>query len=319
MLGYRIRFYGRLLLELCLCCGIIAVFSGMTVREGKQALTTAHVRACHCAQRTITGAVQVYCHETNERIDQLDRTVLTDLVRHGLLRDMPDEPDSYRLTPDGTVFCLRHGFAQPPPGTAGAAPRDQLLAAGIYVPDLLRAAVTTPLDAPDQTAWATINPWAALVFLLLLVRLYEYDRDYGLNWVTDKIADAVVAWVRKRRRAARAAAESAGAGVGGGGAAEAGCVPEAPLDDGDVLVSADELAWRRELRMYVDHLDVYGVEPGGQEGDRDEENDKEKYRVGGGTLRPPTSHTTVCTVPYTTVRAYSPKLPPRTVLLPVGC
>ncbi len=245
----RIRFYGRLFLELCMCCGIIAYFYGMTVDEGVSARWTANRRACYVTQRNISGALEVYCFETKEKVNKFDDSVFSELKKHGLLSTIPMDPggdeqsfNNYFLTPDGRVFCSCHGFAKPPAGTDGAAPRDQLLAAGFYCPDILVAASKEPVDLPpgarDERKRASV--WAALFFLLLLVRLYEVERDFGFDYLSDLFADKVVDWWKSRNKEG----------------------DESQEDEDDEQRSDEErIALRKEVKYYVDHIQMYGVEP----------------------------------------------------------
>ena len=233
-----------------MCCGIIAYFYGMTVDEGVLARWTANRRACYVNQRNISGALEVYCFETKENVNKIESKVLHNLKSHGLLSTVPLDPggndqsfNNYFLTPDGRVFCSCHGFAKPPMGTDGAAPRDQLLAAGFYSPDLLVAASKEPVDLPpgahEQRKRASI--WAALFFLLLLVRLYEVERDSGFDYLSDLFADKVVDWWRGRKKE--------------------GQKTEHIDEDDEEMRDEERLALRKEVRYYVEHLQMYGVEP----------------------------------------------------------
>ncbi len=242
----RIRFYGRLLLELCMCCGIIAFFYGMTVDEGVEARWTAHRHACYVNQRNIAGALEVYRLETKEDVDKIEGPVLENLRSHGLLSVVPQDPGgtetsykNYFLAPDGRVFCACHGFANPPAGTEGAAPRDQLLAAGFYVPELLVAASKEPIDSPPESRRARkrASVWAALFFLLLLVRLYELERDMGFDYLSDVFADKCIDWWKSRRKAKD--------------------TEEFEEEEPD----EERHRVKQEVQYYVEHVLMYGVEP----------------------------------------------------------
>ena len=125
-------------------------------------------RACFANMKTIAGAIEMYNLDFNVDIQEINQEFLEKLKKEGYLQSIPVDPDfgdsassAYLLAEDGLMFCINHGFIQPPEGyDRSSSPFEQLKASGETREGILARASHKPanrLSAGNSSV--TIHMW----------------------------------------------------------------------------------------------------------------------------------------------------------------
>ena len=108
--------------DVLLVTSIVAVLGAIAIPNYRAATRRPSSRPCQANQKTIAGALEMYCLDYNTSITSLDAAVLETLRDKGYLQSVPVDPGSGKAPGEnyvlhrGEIACLQHGFVQRPEG-----------------------------------------------------------------------------------------------------------------------------------------------------------------------------------------------------------
>lgn len=111
---------GFSLTELLIVLSIIGGLAAVAVPNFRAARERSNTRACYANQKTVVGAMEMYCVDKTPKRQTIDPEFFRSLQAAGYLRSIPQDPGcgpgsetNYKesLTGNG-IICLRHGSIQ---------------------------------------------------------------------------------------------------------------------------------------------------------------------------------------------------------------